>query len=74
MSKYNSVVVDDEGKVFDSCEALFIYPNVGGNVSIRQFSAISGDDVVIEVPLHFIEKTISALRFAKREAEDLKDA
>ena len=67
-------ITTEDGLVFDKCESLYIYPNIGGNVSIRQFSEMAGDDVVIEIPLHFIEKAVSALRTAKHEAIDLKDA
>lgn len=70
----STVETNDSGMVFDSCEALYVFANAGGGVSIRQYSTDIQADVVVAIPTHHIEKTISALREAKHEAIDLKDA
>lgn len=53
--------------VFASCNAVFIYPNVSGQITIKQAETPT-NDAYISIPIEHVEKVVSALRIAKHEA------
>lgn len=57
-------------QVFPTTEALEVFVNEGGSVTMKQDDAMGDDPSLIIIPLEHIEAVIKALRAAKREAQD----
>lgn len=56
--------------VFPTTEALEIFLNEEGSITMRQDDAMGGDPSLIVIPLEHIEAVVKALRMAKRGAQD----
>lgn len=59
----------DKYLVFDSCDALRIFPNEGGTISLQQHEVRYGEDTLVTIPTHYVELVVKALRKAKREID-----
>lgn len=68
----NESIINDDGLVFDSCDALRIFPNNGGSITIQQYDHTHGEELYFTVPTHYVELVVNALRKAKRDIESAK--
>jgi hypothetical protein len=71
MSK-NSVMASEEN-VFDTCQALQVYPNPNGDIVLRQ-AGWPDEDTYVIIPIYHVEKVIKAIRQAKKDSIDLANA
>jgi hypothetical protein len=66
------IPVKDEALVFDSCDALRIFPNNGGSITLEQYSHTHGEEVIFTIPTCYVELVVKALRKTKRDIESVK--
>ena len=66
-------VITEEENVFESCQALQVYPNECGDIVLRQ-KTYPEDDVFVVIPVFYVEKVITAIRAAKKDAIELRNA
>ena len=66
-------VITEEGNVFESCQALQVYPNECGDIVLRQ-KGYPEEDVFVIIPIFYVEKVVMAIRAAKRDSIELRNA
>ena len=57
-------------KVFSTTYAVEVYPNTDGDIVVKQEAPYGDDPAHVVIPVEHVSRLISALRQAKREAQD----